>query len=226
MKIIELEEVDSTNEYCKRVDDGADITVTAKRQLSGKGTKGRSFVSVEGGLYISVMRHYDNFPAAHAFKIMVNSCVAVCKTLEKFGITPVIRWSNDILADGKKLSGTLIENSFSGGQITRSVVGIGLNVNNALTGELSAIATSMKSVLKKEQNFNKVTKALIANLQKEYTIESYKRFMPWLGGEVLLKTDSGVKNCRALDISDDGLLVCETDGKTKKISSAEVSLRF
>ena len=124
MKIIRLEEVGSTNEYCKGNDCGKDLFVVAKRQSAGKGTKGRSFSSNEGGLYVSVMRHYKNFPANEAFKIMVNACVAVCKTLEAFGVKPRIRWANDVLVGDKKICGTLIENSFSNGKISRSIVGM------------------------------------------------------------------------------------------------------
>ncbi len=68
MKIIELSETDSTNEYCKRLDAVCDTLVTADRQSAGKGTKGRSFVSSEGGVYISLMRFYNDFPASAAFK--------------------------------------------------------------------------------------------------------------------------------------------------------------
>ena len=57
MKIIELDEVDSTNEYCKVNDNGEDLCVFAKRQTAGKGTKVRSFISLDVGLYVSVMRH-------------------------------------------------------------------------------------------------------------------------------------------------------------------------
>ncbi len=56
MKIIELTETDSTNEYCKRVDNGEDLCVVAMRQSAGKGTKGRSFSSTEGGIYVSAER--------------------------------------------------------------------------------------------------------------------------------------------------------------------------
>ena len=50
MKIIELDSVDSTNEYCKRVHAYKNLIVTAEKQTGGKGTKGRSFVSDKGGL--------------------------------------------------------------------------------------------------------------------------------------------------------------------------------
>ena len=165
MRIIELAECDSTNEYLKRLDGEEDTVVTALRQTAGKGTKGRSFSSADGGLYLSVMRFYESFPAANAFEIMINSCVAVCKTVEGFGITPVIRWANDVLVNGRKICGTLIENTFAGANIRRSIVGMGINVNNELPPELRQIAVSMREILGNRLSLQTVKKALIANLQ-------------------------------------------------------------
>lgn len=226
MKIIELEEVDSTNNFCKRYQDFEDITVTAARQSGGRGTKGRSFSSEEGGLYVSVMRFYKNFPAENAFKIMLNACVAVCKTLENFGVFPVIRWANDVLVNGRKICGTLIENTFSGAYITRSIVGIGINVNNTIPAGLKEIATSLSAELKKELNLTAVKETLLRNLEKNYLIDDYKKYINWLGKEVTLKLGEESKTATALDIAEDGRLIVETDGEIKKISSAEVSLRL
>ncbi len=226
MKIIELDEVDSTNEYCKREDCGEDIIVVAKRQSSGKGTKGRSFVSDEGGLYVSVMRHYENFSAERAFEIMVNHCVAVCKTVENFGVTPRIKWANDVLVGGKKICGTLIENTFSGGKIARSIVGMGINVNNEIPAYLRDIAVSISQINGKCTPVEDVLKALIYNLEKSYGIEEYKSYMDWLGEKVLLKTEGSETEVTALDITPNGLLKVNWGGNMLEISSAEVSLRL
>lgn len=228
MKIIELEEVDSTNEYCKRIngEGESEVIVTAKRQTAGKGTKGRSFISSEGGLFVSVMRRYNNFDASETFKIMVNSCVAVCRTLEFFGLMPVIRWANDVLVNGRKICGTLIENTFSGGAVSRSIVGVGINVNNTLPEDLKEIATSMQTELKKQIPIMEVRDVFIENVQKNFTLNDYKSYMRWLGDEVTLKTENGVYNATAVDVDETGRLVCEVNGEIKKISAAEVSLRL
>ena len=226
MKIIELEEVDSTNEYCKREDIGEDIIVVAKRQSAGRGTKGRSFESDNGGLYISVMRHYKDFRAENAFKIMVNSCVAVCKTLENFGVHPQIRWANDVLSDGKKICGTLIENTFSGGNISRSIVGIGINIKNQIPRYLRHIAGSIEEITGKITQIEEVFDTLVNNLEKEYTIDDYKSYMDWLGDKVLIKCGDKEAEVTALDITQNGLLKVNWGGNMLEISSAEVSLRL
>lgn len=226
MRIIELAECDSTNEYLKRLNGEEDTIVTALRQTAGKGTKGRSFSSADGGLYLSVMRFYESFPAANAFEIMINSCVAVCKTVEGFGIKPVIRWANDVLVNGRKICGTLIENTFAGANIRRSIVGMGINVNNELPSELRQIAVSMREILGNRLSLQTVKQALIANLQKSFTIDDYKNYIDWFGKEVVLRTDKESYTATALDVTADGRLVVSRDGKIIEISSAEVSLRL
>lgn len=226
MRIISLTEVDSTNEYCKRNSHGEEIFVTAVRQTGGKGTKGRSFVSDEGGLYASVMRFHNNFLAADAFKIMVDACVAVCKTLEGFRVRPVIRWANDVLIGGKKICGTLIENTFSGSFISRSIIGMGINVNNAFPEELSNTATSLSAETGKSIPVRDVCQALYKNLRHAYSVAEYKKYIDWLGKEVTLKTSEGERIATAVDVDADGSLICVIGGSLKKISSAEVSLRL
>lgn len=226
MRIIELDEVDSTNEYCKRADSGEDITVIAAKQSAGKGTKGRSFFSADGGLYVSVMRHYKNFPAADAFKIMINRCVAICRTVEGFGLIPVIRWANDVLVYGRKISGTLIENTFSGDNISRSIVGSGLNVNNTLPDGLKEIAISMSGALGCEVPFEKVKNALCKNLAGEFSVKDYKSYISWFGKEVFIRTEDGEYKAVAHDIDECGRLLVEREGNIAAISAAEVSLRL
>lgn len=225
MKIIELDEVDSTNEYCKRLETDEDVAVIAKRQISGKGTKGRAFISESGGVYMSVMRFYKDFICRDAFKIMVNSCVAVCKTLETYSVKPNIRWANDVLVGGKKISGTLIENSFGKGG-ARSIVGIGLNVNNPIPDELKDTATSLSLHTLEKISAAEVGAELIRNLGKEYSVSEYKSYIDFFGEKITLITPQGQREAVALDVTEGGLLkVREDDGGISLISAAEVSLR-
>lgn len=223
MKIIELEEINSTNEYCKTLNENA--VVFARRQSCGKGTNGRSFSSLDGGMFVSVLRNYKNFKSSEAFKIMINSCVAVCKTVESFGVKPIIRWANDVLVNGRKICGTLIENTFSSGMITRSIVGIGINVNNELPDELIRIATSLKKELNKNIDLESVKREFLKNIDSEFTINDYKSYINYFNKKVTLKTNEGEFAAVALDVDDSGNLICAIDGKIKTISSAEVSLR-
>lgn len=227
MKIIELDEVDSTNDYCKRNDSGSDMIVCALRQTAGRGTKGRSFISQAGGLYISCLKHYSSFKAADAFKIMIDCTVAVCKTVQSLGLKPTVRWANDVLVGGKKICGTLIENSLSNGVIVRSVVGIGLNINNQLPAELKDIATTVYDETHVRYKVEDVGRLLVKNLQNSYTAEDYRAYIDYFGREVVLVTQGASRTVTALGVTDRGLLaVREKSGEINYISSAEVSLRI
>lgn len=224
-EIIELDEIESTNEFCKKLHLD-DAIVIAKKQSGGKGTKGRSFYSEEGGLYLSVAKKYEKFDYSKTFTIMINSCVAVCRTLESFNLKPKIKWANDVLVGNKKICGTLIENRLCSGGNCTSIVGIGLNVNNAIADEIKDIATSMSEQTGKKVNLKKVQNTLIANLQKEYTVKDYKAYIDWFGSEVTLESNGQTFNAIAYDVDETGNLVCGVDGQIKKISSAEMSLRL
>ena len=226
MKLIDLTETDSTNEYLKRGNFSGDVCVVAKRQTGGRGTKGRSFISQEGGVYASFQREYKNFPAENAFKIMINACTAVCKTLERFGVHPVIRWPNDVLAGGLKISGTLIENTFSNGYISRSIVGIGINVNNALPPELNGIATSLSEVLGHTVELDGLIGVLIKNMRSIYSVGEYKRYINWLGEPITLLRGDAAEQVTAVDISERGELICARGDEVFNVNSAEVSLRL
>lgn len=227
MEIIELDEIDSTNEYCKRLTDfEGDVIVVAERQTKGKGTNGRSFVSDEGGLYVSLMRRFKDFDFSRTFSIMINACVAVCKTVESYGITPNVKWANDVLVNGKKICGTLIENRLGADSVCTSIVGIGLNVNNVLPDELKEIATTMREQKGRKLNISGVRNRLIKYLKNEYTVDDYKKYVDWFGQEVYLDSQGKRTSAVALDVDADGSLVCDIQGKIKKISSAEMRLRL
>ncbi|MCD8306829.1 MAG: biotin--[acetyl-CoA-carboxylase] ligase [Clostridia bacterium] len=226
MKTIEIRETDSTNEYCKRNDTGEDMTVICCRQTDGRGTKGRSFISPDGGLYLSVMKHYTDYDSSQTFRIMVSSCVAVCKVLQSYGVKPVIRWANDILVSGLKISGTLIENTFTGSVLSRSIVGIGIDINNDIPQELAHTAISLKKATGKTINISQFKASLLDALQKEYTIPEYKSYMPWLGRDVVIKTDTETLKVRSVDIEEDGRLKIIRDGSAVRLSYGEVTLRL
>ena len=225
MKIIRLDECDSTNNYLKRAGLSGDVCVVSALQTGGRGTKGRSFVSERGGLYVSFQREYTNFPAQEAFKIMVNASVAVCAALQSFGIEPVIRWPNDVLAGGLKICGTLIENTLSCGHISRSIVGIGINVSNELPPDLCGIATTMRAQLGRTVRPDEVLKVLIDNMQCSYSVGKYKSYINWLGKPVRLFYGGTCKEVVAVDISDGGGLVCRLGDDIFTVNAAEVSLR-
>lgn len=226
MKIELLKEVDSTNIYIKKYLDGReDVIVCAERQSGGRGTKGRSFLSENGGVYLSELKFYENIAASDAFMIMARAAVAVCKTAERFGAFPEIKWPNDVLIDGKKLAGILIENIFSDGHVKASVVGIGLNVFNDLSG-LEDIAISLLETTGLPLEVAVVRDMLIEMLQVEFTFEDYLSRVRFLGKEINILENEKKYRATARQILSDGRLEVEVDGELHILSAAEISIRF
>lgn len=220
-----FKELSSTNDYAKekRVD-GKDLIVTAKRQTGGRGTKGRSFSSNVGGVYLTSLRFYQDFPARRAFEVMASAAVAVCKTLESFGVTPVIKWANDIHVNGKKICGILTENTFSGENLRCAVIGIGINVRNALPDELTRIATTLCKERGKRISVRKVTKRLIENLSVLYPVEEYLARLGYMGRSVELILGDEHVPATLLSVDKEGGLWVEMNGESKRFTAAEVSV--
>lgn len=93
--------------------------VVALAQSAGRGRHRRKWVSHHGNLYASFIYDCDIRDGRLSYAV----AVAVAETLVSYGITPTIKWPNDILIDGKKVCGILIE--YSGAYV---VVGIGINI--------------------------------------------------------------------------------------------------
>ena len=225
-EIERFDSIGSTNDYAKfKREERKNVIVIANSQTGGRGTKGRSFSSKGGGLYLSVLTFYDDFPATRAFEIMQKGAVAVCETLEKFGLQPKIKWPNDIHVDGKKICGILIENRLQGKRVDASLIGVGLNVNNDLPKELTEIAVSMRSVLGKETEIKEVEERFRAFFFSPFSFEEYTERLGYIGQEATLQTGDEERRVTLLGVSEKGLLLVEQNGEEKAFSAGEVTLK-
>ncbi len=208
MMIIEhLAKVDSTNEYIKKyLKKRKDALVRADEQTAGKGTKGRSFISQKGGLYLSKLTFHEGLAVKDAWSIMVDSAMAVVKTLLAFNVQPQIKWPNDIWVNGKKICGILIQNGFCGDMVDYSLVGIGVNVNNEIADEIKDIAISLKQALGKEISVESFFLSLMLNFVSGSSIEDYKKFSAVLGKKITVTKGDIVYEAVAEDILNNGAL--------------------
>ena len=224
MIIERLQSVDSTNKYIEKyVKGGENAVVCADEQTGGMGTKGRSFCSEKGGLYVSRLVFYDNLDAKDCYKINVNAAMAVVKTLLAYGIKPQIKWPNDILVGGKKICGILIKNALSGNKISYSITGTGINVNNDLPEELKNIATNMKTECGKELDLNAVFLTFNLNSAGNCTIEEYKKYSAVIGREITVLRGETSYKAVCEDILPDGRLKLENG---ELLSAAEINLKI
>ena len=126
--------LDSTNNEAKRRFGSLDnmSVIAALYQTAGRGRGSHSWVSAAGeNLTFSLVLKFREglLPSGEAVRITHLATVSVCDLLLEEGIEPRIKWPNDIWVDDRKISGMLIENSFTGASVTGSIIGIGLNLN-------------------------------------------------------------------------------------------------
>lgn len=220
MKIYRMKKVTSTNDEIKKYIGGENTVVVAEEQTAGRGTKGRAFSSNVGGIYLSIYKRYDDLKAAESFKIMVDTSMAVIKTMIAFDIDAKIKWPNDIYINGKKACGMLIENVLCGDNVAYSIIGIGINVNNDLPNELKDIATSIKQegyVV----DFESILTTLIFNLSAKSNIDDYIRYSLVIGKKLTVTQGDDKFECVASGIDEKGALIL-SDGR--KLNSAEVKI--
>lgn len=227
MKIIRFDEIGSTSDYAKElIAKNENVVVIATKQTGGKGTKGRSFSSNEGGVYLTKLCFYDNFFAKDAFLVMARTAVAVCKTLEDFDLKPKIKWANDVFVANKKICGILIENIFYGNKISSSLIGVGLNVNNDLPEELNEIATTMRLQKREIVDFQAVESKLIGYLNEKFSMDEYIKRVGYLNEEVTLLSSEEELTATLLRVEKDGGLVVKTVDGERKVFSGEISIRI
>lgn len=125
-----LQETTSTNDDARREQYGHGDVICAERQTAGRGQRGHSWSSGEGlNLTFSVVLEPRFLAVQRQFLLSEAVALALTDTFARFGIPTRIKWTNDIYADDRKITGVLIEHNYSGTQLSRTIVGVGINVN-------------------------------------------------------------------------------------------------
>ncbi|MBM3219848.1 MAG: biotin--[acetyl-CoA-carboxylase] ligase [Candidatus Rokubacteria bacterium] len=142
-EIIRLESVDSTQRHARELaDDGAvdGTVVTAETQTAGRGRRGRVWKDVPGASVLMSVILRTSLPAARVATLSIAAGVAVAEALrEVAGIDARLKWPNDVLVDGRKVAGVLLERH---GDVV--ILGIGINVTrDAVPPDIDAHATSI-----------------------------------------------------------------------------------
>jgi len=221
-KLYYFDTIESTNEYAKQLLDKEvpeGTVVLADTQTSGKGRLAKTWYSPEGGIWMSVIL-YPKDPAL----LSIAGAVAVCEALHVNGILPGIKWPNDILLNGKKIAGILVEVMENA-----TIVGIGLNLNiRKFPLDLADIASSVfletKKHLEKKMIYDHLCKSLDDcykllqnNLGKEL-LTKWRHYTVILGQKVMIDMAGKLVEGKVLDISNDGALVLmKLDGSIQRV---------
>ncbi|MCS7254479.1 MAG: biotin--[acetyl-CoA-carboxylase] ligase [Armatimonadota bacterium] len=172
--MVYMQSANSTNDVGKRLAEynaPNGVLIVAETQTSGRGRFGRSWVSPEGGIYMSLILRTVTYPE-DLLKLMVATAVGTCEGLRRVTSLPVmVKWVNDLILDGKKVGGILIESKSSGKEVEFAVVGIGVNANvdvNSFPSELRCRAISLHEVTGKELSREHIVASILDGLECRY----------------------------------------------------------
>jgi BirA family biotin operon repressor/biotin-[acetyl-CoA-carboxylase] ligase len=169
--------------------------------------------------------------------LSIVSPLAVALAVEEITpLKPRIKWPNDVLVNGRKLAGILIESEISGDAAKYALVGIGVNVNLDVeqSSDIAAIATSLKRELGREVSREELLAALLNRFERLYedapkddvVFEQWRSRLETLGREVRVTFREQVYEGLAEDVDWDGnLILVLPDGTRRTIEAGEVTLR-
>ena len=132
MRILKLAETTSTNSWLSTNENNleAPLMVYSEKQTAGRGQRGASWESEPGkNLTASLLLRLESFQADKQFLISEAIALSIVELLSRHGVLAEIKWPNDIYVGNDKICGILVENVVTGSEITRTIAGFGLNVN-------------------------------------------------------------------------------------------------
>ena len=237
-----MKTVDSTNLEARRLAEaGAShgTLVTAEEQTSGKGRRGRSWVSVPGqGVWMSFVLRPD-VELENSSMLTLVAALAVEKGIkDAAGIDGKIKWPNDVLINGKKVCGILTELSAQMDELNYIVVGIGINANiEQFPEEVRDKATSLLLETGKPADRMALLCRVLEHFEHDYEIfkktqdfsmlmEEYNSFLAHRGQKIKVMRGNDEYMCKSGGINRRGELIVEASlGRTREIFSGEVSIR-
>lgn len=239
MKLKILPSVDSTNNYLRRLADNEMVeegtAVVSLEQTSGRGQRGNSWVSEAGmGLYFSILLTPVDCLVEGPFTLNKVIAAASAGYVEAVsGCRVSIRWPNDLLVDGRKAGGILIENTWRGNRLSEVIAGIGINLNQQeFRGSFQTPPVSLYQLTgNRYEPFNeagKLQERLLsayagwkggagADVVEYYTLHLYGR-----GGVVrFLTAKGGFVDAVFSGVDDQGRAVIIENGVRKEVSHPE-----
>lgn len=239
-KVIHFETTPSTQliahqEATKGAPEGT--LIVSEEQTSGKGRMLREWhSSKQKGIWMSLILR-PTLPLEKAPQFTLIAAIAIAKAIEDvIGLEPEIKWPNDLLLDGKKVTGILTELQGEADQIRYLIIGMGINVNQEsqdFPDELQDKATSLLIESGKKIKRKTVVQHILKNLEKYYLIYIEKGFAPlkiiWeeyavsIGKTITAQTSRGNITGIAEGITNDGvLMIRDRSGQLHYIYSADI----
>ena len=208
--------------------------IVAEEQTVGRARLGRSWINPPGVMAVSIILRPE---MSQLIRLTMVASLATSRCIEKAtGLKTVIKWPNDVLVHGKKISGILTESALRGQSVDWAVIGIGINVNfnPGDYAEIADIATSISVELGKKVSQLDVLVHLLSEIESLYLAlrKGEPVYRDWLdkletlGKTVQVKTGNELEKGYAESVDEDGaLMLRRSDGTLVRIVAGEVTLR-
>lgn len=240
-EILSYTELSSTNTEAKKLAEAGALhgtVVRAQSQTAGRGRRGRQWLSDPGmGIWCSFILK-PVMESGDASMLTLVAAMAVRKAIEQVtGISPGIKWPNDVVISGRKVCGILTELNAVKGKVNYIIVGIGINVKaREFPKELKEIATSLENERKASVSMEVLFYKLLEHFEHYYELFMETKDLGYLQEEYqqyLVNKDRQVKVMDVKDayegiargINEKGELLVDRDGELVKVNAGEVSVR-
>jgi len=212
----------------------AGTVVVADEQTAGKGRLKRAWLSPGGSIALSIILYPS---VAYLPSLIMLASLAVIHSIQAVtGLKSQVKWPNDVLINGRKVCGILIESDVQGNTVNSTIIGIGINVNLKLADfpEIQPIATSLGDKLGRDVSRLSVIRCLLVEIERLYlalsaggsVYEKWRDSLVTLGERVRATTGETTYEGVAESVARDGsLLLRGSDGSLTRIVAGDVTLR-
>ncbi|WP_435095185.1 biotin--[acetyl-CoA-carboxylase] ligase [Halarchaeum sp. P4] len=224
--------VPSTNDRARDLaaDGASDVVVLADEQTGGRGRLEREWASPSGGVWMSVVCRPD-LPPARVTLLTVAMSAAVCGAVREAGVPAEIKWPNDLLVPdpdaergGRKLAGILTEMEGEAGQVSWVVVGVGLNANvpaNDLPEGATSLLVERGDPVERRTLVQRALERFVElRADPAAAREAWREQAATLGTRVRVTLPTETVVGEAVDVTDVGALVVETDAGEERVVHA------
>lgn len=240
---IYLSETESTNLYARSVNSSAMVTlISTDHQTAGRGQRGNSWESEAGkNLLFSLVIKPESIPASQQFALCELISAALCDVLSRYTTDIRIKWPNDIYYRDRKLCGILIEHDLEGSHLSRTIIGVGLNVNQEEFISDAPNPISLRQILGHEVERETLLKEIVEHfveLYSQYTLhptilsratlhERYNALLYRQGIEATYRDAQGLFTATLRTVELNGRLILETSqGQQRSYLFKEVSFEI
>lgn len=231
-----FDEINSTNTYLLEKEEfrNGDL-VLAEFQTAGRGRQQRKWLAMKELNLTFSLGLIPKIQPEYLSRINFTVALAIAETIDEItNFTTEIKWPNDILLNGKKFCGMLIETQFEGLTISKFVIGIGLNIlQTDFPDEYKSRTTSLKLFFNKDFSREEILSCFINKFSEIYKFTEsdfdkiYKKWLSkcsLLGKEISLS--NGIEKFRGIvkNVEQDGTLILNSNGIIHKLNSGDVTI--